>query len=71
MRRVASCGSAISRILGDAGWTSHDDREPWLESAPVHVLVCTRENDYHDRYRMPDKLDGGGDEIDSVRWERW
>ena len=53
----------VSRILGDAGWTASNDREPWLESAPVHVLVCTREDDYHDRYRMPDKL-ADGEEID-------
>jgi FMN reductase [NAD(P)H] len=30
--------------------------EPWLSSAPVHVVVCTREADYHDRYRQEDKL---------------
>ena len=30
--------------------------EPWLSSAPVHVVVCTREADYHDRYRKEDKL---------------
>jgi nitroreductase len=54
--------SEIARVLGDAGWTS-PDREPWLESAPVHVLVCTREDDYHDRYRQPDKLEDG-QEID-------
>ncbi len=53
----------IARILGDAGWTQPDDREPWLESAPVHVLVCVREADYHDRYQRPDKLQGG-EEID-------
>jgi FMN reductase [NAD(P)H] len=53
----------VARILGDAGWTRPDDREPWLESAPVHVVVCTRENDYHERYRRPDKLQDG-DEID-------
>jgi FMN reductase [NAD(P)H] len=53
----------VARILGDAGWTSPEDREPWLESAPVFVLVCTRENDYHERYRKPDKLQEG-DEID-------
>ena len=29
----------------------------------MHVLLCTREDDYHDRYRKPDKLDDG-DEID-------
>jgi nitroreductase len=53
----------IARILGAASWTAAEGREPWLESAPVHVLVCTREDDYHDRYRMPDKLDEG-QEID-------
>jgi FMN reductase [NAD(P)H] len=53
----------IARILGDAGWTQPDDREPWLESAPVHVLVCVREADYHDRYLRPDKLHDG-EEID-------
>ena len=53
----------IARVLGDAGWTTPDDREPWLESAPVHVLVCTREADYHERYRRPDKLQDG-EEID-------
>ena len=55
--------ATTTRILGEAGWTTPDDREPWLESAPVHVLVCTREDDYHDRYRMSDKLDDG-EEID-------
>jgi nitroreductase len=53
----------IARIMDDSGWTTPDDREPWLESAPVHVLVCTREDDYHDRYRSPDKLVDGA-EID-------
>ncbi len=53
----------IGRILGDAGWTTPEDREPWLESAPVHVLVCTREADYHERYTKPDKL-ADGEEID-------
>ena len=54
----------VARILGDAGWTASDDREPWLETAPVHVFVCTREDDYHDRYRMPDKLQEG----EEIEW---
>jgi nitroreductase len=33
--------------------------EPWLASAPVHIVVCTREDDYHERYRREDKLVGG------------
>ena len=30
----------------------------------MHVLVCTREADYHERYRKPDKLTDAGEEID-------
>ncbi len=38
--------------------------EPWFGSAAAHVLVLTREQDYHDRYTSPDKLDvTGGSEI--------
>lgn len=38
--------------------------DPWISSAPVHVVVCVRENDYHERYREPDKLVGG----DEIEW---
>jgi nitroreductase len=39
--------------------------EPWFGSAAAHVLVLTRERDYHDRYNRPDKLDAtGGTEIE-------
>jgi nitroreductase len=54
----------VATVFGEAGWANPDDLEPWLTSAPVHVLVCTREDDYHDRYRMPDKLDDG----DEIEW---
>jgi nitroreductase len=38
--------------------------EPWFASAAAHVLVLTREQDYHDRYTRPDKLEAaGGSEI--------
>lgn len=30
--------------------------EPWLSVAPVHVLLLTREADYHERYQREDKL---------------
>jgi nitroreductase len=33
--------------------------EPWLESAPVQILVLTREADYHERYQKADKLQDG------------
>ena len=56
--------AAVSRCFEASGGGSGEGLEPWLESAPVHVLVCTREDDYHDRYRRPDKLDEEGHEID-------
>jgi nitroreductase len=34
---------------------------PWISSAPALLAVCTREEDYHERYRQPDKLDEGGE----------
>jgi nitroreductase len=33
--------------------------EPWLASAAAQIFVLTREADYHDRYRKPDKLQEG------------
>jgi nitroreductase len=40
-------------------------RPRWKAAAPVHVVVLTREDDYHDRYRKQDKLKiTGGREID-------
>jgi nitroreductase len=33
--------------------------EPWFTSAPAHILVLTREQDYHDRYTSDDKLQDG------------
>jgi FMN reductase [NAD(P)H] len=37
----------------------HESVEPWFRSAAAHVLVLTREQDYHDRYLKPDKLQDG------------
>jgi nitroreductase len=40
-------------------------RPRWKAAAPVHMVVLTREDDYHDRYRQQDKLRiTGGREID-------
>jgi FMN reductase [NAD(P)H] len=40
-------------------------RRRWKAAAPVHMVVLTREDDYHDRYRQQDKLRiTGGREID-------
>ena len=40
-------------------------RARWKAAAPVQIVVLTREDDYHDRYRQQDKLAiTGGREID-------
>lgn len=41
------------------GRSDDPDLEPWFPSAPAHVLVLTREADYHERYRNDDKLQDG------------
>jgi FMN reductase [NAD(P)H] len=37
---------------------------PWISGAAALVVVCTREEDYHDRYRQPDKLVEG----EEIEW---
>ncbi|MBA3733663.1 MAG: nitroreductase family protein [Actinobacteria bacterium] len=37
---------------------------PWISGAQALVVVCTREEDYHERYRQPDKLDEG----EEIEW---
>ena len=38
--------------------------DPWISTAPAHVVVCTREASYHERYNEDDKLQDDGSEID-------
>ena len=43
--------------------------EPWISRAPVHIVVASREESYHERYRQPDKVDESGEEIEwRVPW---
>jgi nitroreductase len=41
---------AIAELFGDREWVSQ---------APVLIVVCVREDDYHERYTKPDKLVDG------------
>jgi FMN reductase [NAD(P)H] len=55
------------RLLAElAALAGNDDPtvEPWFPSAPAHVLVLTREADYHERYRRDDKLQDG----EEIEW---
>jgi nitroreductase len=54
------------RAIGDASGEKYmvdQGFAPWISAAAALVVVCTREEDYHERYRQPDKLDEG-EEID-------
>ena len=51
-----------ARIAGIAGEEEYVRKgfDPWLSTAPVHVVCCINEAAYHERYREPDKLDREG-----------
>ena len=50
--------------LGNEGHYVARGMPPWMSTAPVHVVVCMREDDYHERYREPDKLGKDGAEME-------
>ncbi|HEU5214535.1 MAG TPA: nitroreductase family protein [Gaiellaceae bacterium] len=39
-----------------AQWQEDERSQKWFGDAAAHILVLTREQDYHDRYNQPDKL---------------
>lgn len=39
-----------------AGWQEDERSKSWFGKAAAHILVMTREQDYHDRYNQADKL---------------
>jgi FMN reductase [NAD(P)H] len=49
---------ALAALAGEAEYVALGHR-PWISTAPVHVVVCTREESYHERYRKDDKLVDG------------
>jgi nitroreductase len=51
----------IAEIVGEPGYRARGF-DPWISVAPVHVVCCTSEAAYHERYHEPDKLDSQGRE---------
>ena len=52
---------ALARIANEDEYAAQGfDR--WISNAPVHVVVCISEDDYHRRYSEPDKLADDGTE---------
>src|SRR4051794_31490137 len=54
---------AIARAVAEEQYVGQGFA-PWISGAGALVVVCTREEDYHERYRQPDKLDGG----EEIEW---
>jgi nitroreductase len=54
--------ASIAEIAGEA-WYVRAGHEPFISRAPVHILICTSEQVYHDRYNEPDKKGKGQEEI--------
>jgi nitroreductase len=48
----------LARLAGEEEYVAMG-HEPWISTAPVHVVVGTREESYHERYRKADKLQDG------------
>ena len=59
----ASTRRAVAELANEAAYVAAG-LDPWISSAPVHVVVCTSEADYHRRYRESDKLRRDGTEIE-------
>lgn len=54
------------RIAASAGEDEYVEKgfDAWISRAPVHFVICVSEDAYHRRYRMADKVDPEGSEID-------
>ncbi len=67
VRMVVVTDAAIrARVaeLADEPYYLEHGYEPWITRAPVHVVVGLREDDYHDRYQEPAKLEDG----EEIEW---
>jgi len=65
-RFIVVTESERKRSIADA--TGEEDYvgegfSPWISGAAALVVFCTREDDHHDRYRQPDKVEDEGAEI--------
>lgn len=48
----------IAALADEARYVA-DGYDPWISRAPIHIVVCVSEEDYHRRYREPDKAPDG------------
>ncbi len=57
----------VAAIAGEAGYVARGF-DPWVSAAPVHVVVCTSEDAYRERYGEPDKSPDGAEHEWPVPW---
>ncbi|MDF1594585.1 MAG: nitroreductase family protein [Acidimicrobiia bacterium] len=53
-----SIRAEIAKLAGEPDYVEAGF-DPWISRAPVHVIVCINEQDYHRRYREHDKAPDG------------
>lgn len=63
---VVTDSGTRQEIAAAAGEGAYVERgfDPWISRAPAHLVLCVSEEAYHRRYRMADKVDEAGREID-------
>ena len=70
--RLVVCTEAETRVkiaeYADEPFYTDRGYEPWISRAPVHIVVALREDDYHDRYTEPNKLEDGNEIEWRVPW---
>lgn len=54
----AATRARLAELAGESEYVELG-HEPWISTAPVHVVVGVREESYHERYRKQDKLRDG------------
>jgi nitroreductase len=55
--------TALANLAGEADYTSRGF-QPWLSSAPAHLVVCASEKAYRDRYHEADKSRTDGSDLE-------
>lgn len=56
----------VAKLVGEEGYTSNPlaPMHPFISEAPVHIVVCTSEKIYKDRYQEPDKKSPGAPDME-------
>jgi nitroreductase len=60
--------SAVAEAGGESLYVA-DGFDPWISTAPVHIVVCVDTFAYLDRYSEPDKTGPDGKASEEADWE--